>query len=101
MKPHLICYDISKNNLRTRLGNKILEYGLDRINLSVYLGAINESSLTTLENWLQQELAAKGDPDDSLVILPLSAHDVQSLRVYGRNDLDRAELAGTKNTIIF
>lgn len=97
MKPHLICYDIKKNNLRTRLGNKILEYGLDRINLSVYLGAINERSLTTLENWIQQELAAKGDPDDSVIVLP---HDVQHLRVYGRNDLDRAELTGIKSTLI-
>lgn len=50
MKPHLICYDIKNNALRTRIGNKILEYGLDRINLSVYLGSINESSLTALEN---------------------------------------------------
>ena len=83
------------------MGNKILEYGLDRVNKSVYLGAISESSLTTLENWIQQEMTAKGDPDDSVIVLPLSAHDVQSLRVYGRNDLDRAELAGSKTTLIF
>jgi len=100
MKPYLICYDIQENYLRTKIGNKIIEYGLDRINKSVYLSAISESSLTTLENWLQQQMQAKGMPDDSLITLPLAAHEVQSLRVYGRNDLDKAELTGTKSTLI-
>lgn len=49
---------------------------------------------------MQQALADKGDSDDSLIILPLSPHDVQSLRVYGRNDLDRAELTGMKSTLM-
>ena len=47
--PHLICYDITNDTLRTKMGKKILEYGLDRINKSVYLGSITESSLTALE----------------------------------------------------
>ena len=38
--PHLISYDITGDSLRTKMGRKILEFGLDRINKSVYLGSI-------------------------------------------------------------
>ncbi len=97
---HLICYDISHDGLRTKLGRKILEYGLDRINKSVYLGTISESSLTSLETELATLLQAKSDPDDSLIIIAVSAAQIQSMRVYGRNDLDREELVGEKATLI-
>jgi CRISPR-associated endonuclease Cas2 len=97
---HLICYDISHDGLRTKLGRKILEYGLDRINKSVYLGTISESSLTSLETELATLLQAKSDPDDSLIIIAVGAAQIQSMRVYGRNDLDREELVGEKGTLI-
>ena len=52
--PHLICYDITGDTLRTQLSKKIIASGLDRINKSVYLGTIGESSLTSLATDLQQ-----------------------------------------------
>ena len=97
---HLICYDISHDGLRTKMGKKILEFGLDRINKSVYLGTITESSLTTLEATLAQLLQVKGDPEDSLIIIAVSAPQVQGMRIYGRNDLDKDELSGDKSTIM-
>lgn len=36
--PTLICYDIQSNALRAALSQKIIQFGLERINLSVYLG---------------------------------------------------------------
>jgi CRISPR-associated endonuclease Cas2 len=96
---HLICYDISKNSLRARLGKKILESGLDRINKSVYLGTIPDRSLTRLEQELAQ-LMSKSDPQDSLVILPLDGRHIHRMRVYGLNELDKGELTGEKSTLI-
>ena len=96
---HLICYDISKNNLRAKCGKKIIESGLDRINKSVYLGTISDSSLKKLESELAQ-LLQKGMPQDSLIILPITISSVQQMRIYGRNDLDKEELTGEKDTII-
>lgn len=96
----LICYDISSNSLRARMGKKIIAGGLDRINKSVYLGTVNESSLTILETWLAQELKLKGKPQDSVIILPLTAQQVQEMRIYGSNDLDTDELSGNKSTLI-
>lgn len=97
---HLICYDISLDGLRTKMGRKILEYGLDRINKSVYLGTISESSLKSLETELTTLFQAKGDPDDSLIIIAVSGAQVQGMRIYGRNDLDKDELSGDKSTLM-
>ena len=97
---HLICYDISKNSLRATLSRKIIAAGLDRINKSVYLGALNETVLQNLEKELQQLLRQKGDPQDSLIFLPVQPSQVQRMRVYGRNDLDKDELSGNKSTLI-
>ena len=98
--PHLICYDITSDTLRTKIGRKILEFGLDRINKSVYLGAITDSSLTQLEALLSGLLQQKGEPHDSLIIISVTAQQVQEMRVYGENGLDRDELTGDKSTLI-
>lgn len=97
---HLICYDITKNSLRTRMGKKIIEFGLDRINKSVYLGTISKSSLTQLGNWLAQEISTKGDPSDSCIIVRISAEQVQQMQILGLNELDLDELTGSKTTLI-
>ncbi|MEZ5043109.1 MAG: CRISPR-associated endonuclease Cas2 [Saprospiraceae bacterium] len=98
--PHLICYDISANTLRTKISRKIQEYGLDRINKSVYLGNISESSLTNLELLIHKWLQAKGDPQDSLIIIPVTAAQIHQMKVYGLNELDKEELSGDKSTLI-
>ena len=98
--PVLICYDISQNSLRAKMGKKIIEFGLDRINKSVYLGSIAERSLTLLENELSQWLTAKGSPNDSVIVLEVGPQQVESMRIYGRNDLDKEELSGRKTTLI-
>lgn len=98
---HLICYDISKNTLRAQLARRIITAGLDRINKSVYLGPITDTALQALETDLSKLLAAKGDPQDSIVLLPLTPQQVQRMRVYGDNKLDKDELSGQKSTLIF
>ena len=96
----LICYDISNNNLRTQIGKKIIKYGLDRINKSVYLGSITENALQELETLLCQLILQKGEPNDSLIIIPVTPSQIQNMRIYGHNDLDKDELAGDKTTLI-
>ncbi len=98
--PHLLCYDITNNSLRAKMGRTILDYGLDRINKSVYLGSITEADLKDLESKLSGWMQTKGDPNDSLIVLSVHAQQVQDMRVYGRNDLDRDELTGNKSTLI-
>ena len=98
--PHLICYDITKDSLRTKVGKKIIEYGLDRINKSVYLGTLKESSLTLLVQLLSNLVVQKGDPSDSIIVIYVSGQSVQDMIVLGNNDLDKDELSGDKHTLI-
>jgi len=53
--------------------------GLGRINKSVYLGSIAESSLTQMEALLSGLLQKKGEPQDSLIIIPVTAQQVQEM----------------------
>ncbi len=98
--PHLICYDITNNNLRSKVGKMIISYGLDRINKSVYLGSIMDSALKDLEKKLADSLKKRNDPNDSLIIISVSIQAIQSMRICGKNDLDKSELSGEKTTLI-
>lgn len=98
--PTLICYDITATSLRTKLGKKITEAGLDRINKSVYLGTITESSLTSLENELAQLILGQAGPGDSLIIIAVTTLQVDQMRIYGNIGPDKDELSGEKSTLI-
>lgn len=97
---HLICYDIEDNYLRKKMADLILDQGFDRINLSVYLGNPDASTLTYLENQLKEMLDKRGKDRDSLIFLPLTAQQIHNMRIYGRNDLDPGEITGEKSTLI-
>ena len=97
--PHLICYDIANNNLRTRLAAKIAAAGFDRINKSVYLGTVSDRSLAILQAWLQKQMQTKAQEGDCLIILPVTTQQVQRMLVLGTDQTDREELTGSKNTI--
>jgi CRISPR-associated endonuclease Cas2 len=100
--PTLICYDITDNALRQRVAQKILEFGLDRVNRSVFLGAPRDKDLRKLETLLRELLAGKrSSPDDSLLILPVHAHQIHEMKVYGRQDWAPEELTGEIHTLIF
>jgi CRISPR-associated endonuclease Cas2 len=98
--PHLICYDISQDSLRSKLGKKITEAGLDRINKSVYLGSIPDAALHALETSLAKALQEKGGPGDSLIVLPIYLEQINQMRIYGHIEPDRDELSGNKSTLI-
>lgn len=98
--PTLICYDIQSNALRAALSQKIIQFGLERINLSVYLGTLKESDLANLEALLQQIMSNRAGPDDSLIILPVTNNSVWQMQVLGRNDLDIEDLSGERHTLI-
>ena len=99
--PHLICYDIASNALRTRLAHKIIGAGYDRINKSVYLGTVSASAHRRLVLWLRTQMTQKAEPGDSLVILQVGAHYVSELLVLGTDLLDRDDLNGLKNSWYF
>ena len=55
---YLLCYDIKDNQLRKKISDKIIYFGLDRIQYSVYLGKISTSDLQTLLTEMRQLVAS-------------------------------------------
>lgn len=95
----LICYDIEQNALRTRIAQHLVKTGLDRVNLSVYLGACSETELKHLSQWLKAAMQKAG-PKDSLIILPVTQHAVWHMEVLGKNDYDIPMITGDRHTLI-
>jgi CRISPR-associated protein Cas2 len=97
---YLICYDINRDALRAAFARRIIAAGLDRINKSVYLGVLTKPALQGLEAELHKLLLAKAEPQDSLIFLPVTPQQVQDMRIYGENGLDKDELSGQKSTLL-
>ena len=68
----LVSYDIENDRLRVKTANKLLEYGLVRLQKSVFSGAVNETPWKHLLTWMQKEVVPQFKPDDRLLYLPLS-----------------------------
>jgi CRISPR-associated endonuclease Cas2 len=101
MNNYLISYDISKDSLRTRIGDKIIAYGLDRIQYSVYLGAMTEANKQTLLLWMQQEIMQKGNSQsDTIILIPLTATQIKAATIIGKNNYDLDFLSGQNNSLL-
>lgn len=98
--PHLICYDITQDSLRAKLGKKITEAGLDRINKSVYLGSITDIALAALEQELAALILQKASPGDSLIVIAVTTLQINQMRIYGQIGPDKEELSGEKSTLM-
>lgn len=68
----LVSYDIENDRLREKTANKLLEYGLIRLQKSVFAGAIADTPWKHLLAWLQKEIVGAFGADDKLLYLPLT-----------------------------
>lgn len=68
----LVSYDIADDRLRLMTANKLLEYGLIRLQFSVFAGAIDDTPWKNLIGWIQKEIVAQFAPNDKLLYLPLT-----------------------------
>jgi CRISPR-associated endonuclease Cas2 len=97
---YLVSYDISKDSLRTRVGDRLIADGLDRIQKSVYLGVVSEEVKVELIKWLKNEILMKGDiKTDTVIMIPLLARNVKEAVVLGKNNYDLDFLSGEKNSL--
>ena len=56
----MVMYDISSDKIRTRVAARCADYGLRRIQYSVFLGFLNASHRGVLEENLRDELGEEG-----------------------------------------
>ena len=98
MSIYLVSYDIQSDKQRKKVADKLIEYGLTRVQYSVFLGPLKTHLLQNLKTHLPTHLTAK---DDRLFIMPLTAKIVERSDFLGNQDVDQGYILGTKNTLYF
>ena len=96
----LVSYDIENDRLRLKTANKLLEYGLVRLQKSVFSGAVAETPWKHLLAWLQKEVVAHFKPEDRLLYLPLSTGQAALFKFLPSPPPEWVEAIDTPNTLI-
>lgn len=97
---YLISYDISNNRIRTTVANKLIAFGLYRIQYSVFMGFMKKKHLSQLEAELQAILQ-KTNQDHHLFIVLINSDNYDKMFKFGNKELDWEEIAGKRKVIIF
>lgn len=95
---YLICYDIESDRIRQRIGNKLIDWGLERIQYSVFIGEWSETRKKQFDLWLLEKVKMDGKFD--ILQLPLSQYSVTAAKHWGTNPPDWEYLQGKKLSLI-
>lgn len=95
---YLISYDISDNKIRTKIGHKLIYFGLSRIQYSVFVGPLSETLYPHLLNWLKS-IEGNLEKGNSILILSLTPANVQRKVILGDTALNWQEIIGLSNTL--
>ena len=98
----LVSYDISKDSLRKKAAERLIDIGLVRIKYSVYLGTLSENTYAHTLSWLHQ---LQGDErwsptSDSVLAIRLLAGQVKDMQVIGLPKWDREDLDNGRLVVI-
>jgi len=98
---YLVTYDIESDRLRKKVADKILAWGLERVQYSVFMGPVSKPLSQTMriffENAFEREEIAS---QDTLLMLRLSPSEIQKMQVWGNDPYDREMLTGDKKVLI-
>lgn len=98
---YLICYDIESDKWRKRVADKLLDYGLIRINYSVFAGPFRKPHRETFTKWLHAHPGILKGPNDSIIFLEVLEKNVEKMTIFGEVEFDAKEVAGTRHTLFF
>ena len=99
MDAWLIAYDITDDKYRTKVGNRLIYCGLTRVQLSVFVGTIDDKVLSDFIAWFQTKILTLANDDCSLLVVPLSIGQVKATLCIGTKQLDYDDLTGEKHTL--
>lgn len=85
-----VVYDISENKTRTKVAKQCLEFGLYRVQKSVFLGEVPPNRIDEIEQFSRQLLDLE---TDSVYIFPVCQEDFEKCRLIGKG-FDKDEVAG-------
>ncbi|MEZ5040694.1 MAG: CRISPR-associated endonuclease Cas2 [Saprospiraceae bacterium] len=96
---YLIMYDITDDKVRTQIAKYLIKQGCIRIQKSVFLlkssNKVFDEILETLK-----EVNAYYQNEDSIILVPINASDVRSMKLIGKN-VQLSTLTDKPNTLFF
>ena len=75
-----VVYDISKNRTRTKIAKRCLDFGLYRVQKSVFLGDIESNRA---EEIILASKELMDEKTDSVYVFPLCREDFEKVRIVG------------------
>ncbi len=96
----VLFYDIEADALRSKIADKLLRIGFERIQYSVYVGLLKKKQLTELLQELQKMIDPKQYPNDKLYILEIPTERIRTMKMLGK-PMDTDYLSGNKDVLFF
>ena len=85
-----VVYDISKDRTRTKISDRCLDFGLQRVQKSVFLGDIEPNRV---EEIIQFSSVLLNLETDAVYVFPMCREDFDKVRMVGQG-FDRKSVAG-------
>ena len=95
----LICYDIENDKWRKKLSDRLIQFGLERIQYSVFVGPLTESLLERLSRWIKEHEKFLLSDNNSILILGLLPSQLEKMTIFGVVDFDLKMITGKQNTL--
>jgi CRISPR-associated endonuclease Cas2 len=96
---YLIMYDITDNKVRIQVAKYLLKAGCIRIQKSVFLLRSENARFPEIYDTLK-EVNSYYENKDSIILVPVNASDVRSMKLIGKN-INIAALTDKPNTLFF
>lgn len=98
---HLVSYDIQKDALRVKIAKTLIQYGLYRVQYSVFMGDAGDAALEKLTKALLDFASGNlWSAGDSVMILPLHQYSEDYVQFIGDSPDRWQEITGEMHTLI-
>jgi CRISPR-associated endonuclease Cas2 len=97
---YIIVYDITENRFRNKIAHRLIAMGMERVQLSVFMGNVKIKKINHFTWWFQKEMSTFASANDSLIILNVSINQLSQMQVFGQKFIDIEMLTDKKTTLI-
>lgn len=100
MGMYMVMYDVSDGYLRNMMVKALGRHGFVRVQLSVFMGCIADTSMKTLRETLARLINAWGWETDSLMVIPITNDTLKDIRCFGK-DVDMERMTNKSRSLFF
>lgn len=97
----LIGYDIRDNKLRKKIADILLQFGCQRIQLSIFIGYVLPNHFANMHQKINTIYQLHREAKDSVFFIKITVNQLQNMLSLGINKVDVSYLDGQENTLYF